>query len=51
MGAASFRLELPAELARLHPVFHVSLLKKAVGEVHSREPVFRADSAVPEFEV
>ena len=28
----SYELELPAELAAVHPIFHVSLLKKCVGD-------------------
>ena len=30
VGAVAYRLELPAYLSRLHPVFHVSLLKEYI---------------------
>ncbi len=51
VGAAAFKLDLPKELSRLHPVFHVSLLKKVHGEPIRRAPVFTDDSDVAEYEV
>ena len=35
----AYELELPVELAAVHPVFHISLLKKCVGNPASIEPL------------
>ena len=35
----AYELELPTELAAVHPVFHITLLKKCVGDPASTVPL------------
>ena len=52
MSPVAYRLELPQELAAVHPVFHVSLLKPHHGPVPpTRAPVFLGTEDTPEYEV
>ena len=39
VGNVIYELEFPAELAAVHPVFHISLLKKCVGDPASIVPL------------
>ncbi len=51
IGAVAYKLQLPPSLARLHDVFHVSLLKPFEGAAQPpREPVFSCGDDV-EYEV
>ena len=38
-GEVAYELELPAELAAVHPVFHISLLNKCMGDPASIVPL------------
>ncbi len=43
---------MPAELSKVHPTFHVSLLKRHKGAMPlQRTPVFTGASDEPEYEV
>ncbi|XP_070049304.1 uncharacterized protein [Nicotiana tomentosiformis] len=39
IGQVAYRLELPHEMLLVHPVFHVSMLKKVVGDPALIDPV------------
>ncbi|WMV50334.1 hypothetical protein MTR67_043719 [Solanum verrucosum] len=39
VGEVAYELELPSELAPVHPVFHVSILKKCIGDLVSILPL------------
>ena len=39
IGKVAYELELSTELAAVHPVFHISLLKKCVGDPTSIVPL------------
>src|SRR5687767_7918490 len=38
VGSVAYEVELPSELAKVHPVFHVSMLRKFIGDIDSIVP-------------
>ena len=39
VGKVAYELKLPSELASVHSVFHVSMLKKCIGDLESILPI------------
>ena len=39
VGKVAYELELPSELASVHPIFHVSMFKKCIGDPESIIPI------------
>ena len=39
VGKVAYEFKLPSELASVHPVFHVSMLKKFIGDPQSILPI------------
>ena len=39
VGKVAYKLKLPSELALVHSVFHVSMLKKCIGDPESILPI------------
>ena len=52
VGTSSFKLDLPAALHRISPVFHTSLLRKLEGEIPPvHDPIFEDTEGDDLFEV
>ena len=39
VGKVAYELKIPSELASVHPVFHVFMLKKCIGDPQSILPI------------
>ena len=39
IGSVAYELDLPNDLAKVHPVFHVSMLRKFIGDIDTIVPL------------
>ena len=49
IGSVAYEIELPNDLAKVHPVFHVSMLRKFIGDIDSIVVIPRTSKSEPEL--